>query len=156
MSGPIATTSRNGPTCASGRGDGKDCRRDRRAEKGQIKQGQYRDAWGKDTADLGEYDYYLRGHDVFVNANSKKDDDRAGTIWEEGLAKYPESSLIKVKLGFYHYCSWMELLERRHSSGFRKAGELARAVLAKENLYAAGEAALALALRRSPHHGRRI
>ena len=37
-------------------------------ETGQIKQGQYHDAWGKDTADLGEYDYYLRGHDVFMNA----------------------------------------------------------------------------------------
>ena len=37
-------------------------------EKGQVKQGQYREAWGRDAADLGEYDYYLRGHDVFMNA----------------------------------------------------------------------------------------
>ena len=47
-------------------------------ETGQVKQGQYRDAWGKDTADLGEYDYYLRGHDVFMNATSKEENDRAG------------------------------------------------------------------------------
>ena len=59
-------------------------------EKGQVKQGQYREGRGRDAADLGEYDYYLRGHDVFMNARSKEDNDRAGRIWEEGLAKYPE------------------------------------------------------------------
>ena len=59
-------------------------------EKGQVKQGQYQEAWGKDAADLGEYDYYLRGHDIFMNANSRADNDRAGRIWEEGLAKYPD------------------------------------------------------------------
>ena len=57
----------NGPTRAARRGDGEDCRRDDRRDSGQIKRSQYHDAWGKDTADLGEYDYYLRGHDVFVN-----------------------------------------------------------------------------------------
>jgi hypothetical protein len=70
-------------------------------EKGQVKQGQYREAWGRDTANLGEYDYYLRGHDVFMNARSKEDNDRAGRIWEEGLTKYPDSSLLKVKLERY-------------------------------------------------------
>ena len=58
-------------------------------ETGQVKQGQYREAWGRDTADLGEYDYYLRGHDVFMNATSREENDRAGKIWEEGLTKYP-------------------------------------------------------------------
>ena len=35
-------------------------------ETGQIKKGQYQDAWGRDTTDLGEYDYYLRGHDLLL------------------------------------------------------------------------------------------
>ena len=39
---------------------------------GQIKRGQYHAAWGKDTADLGEYDYYLRGHDVFMNSSRRR------------------------------------------------------------------------------------
>jgi len=72
-------------------------------EKGQVKQGQYRETWGKDTADLGEYDYYLRGLDIYMNAGTKEENNRAARIWEEGLTKYPDSSLIKVKLGFYHF-----------------------------------------------------
>jgi adenylate cyclase len=58
-------------------------------EKGQVKRSQYREAWGRDAADLGEYDYYLRGHDVFMNARSKEDNDRAGRIWEEGSRNIP-------------------------------------------------------------------
>ncbi len=104
------------------------------ADAGQIKRGQYHDAWGKDTADLGEYDYYLRGHDVFMNASSKADNDHAGRIWEEGLAKYPNSSLLKVKLGWYHFRAGWQWWSDDIPADFRKAGELARAVLAKENL----------------------
>ena len=104
------------------------------ADNGQIKRGQYHDAWGKDTADLGEYDYYLRGHDVFMNASSKADNDHAGRIWEEGLAKYPDSSLLKVKLGWYHFRAGWNWWSDDIPADFRKAGEFARAVLAKENL----------------------
>ena len=86
-------------------------------EKGQVKQGQYREAWGKDTADLGEYDYYLRGHDVFMNASSKEDNDRAGRIWEEGLAKYPEFEPAQGKARILSLRGRLELLERRHSGG---------------------------------------
>ena len=67
-------------------------------ETGQIKKGQYQDAWGKDTTDLGEYDYYLRGHDVFMNF-TKADNDRAGRIWEEGLAKYPDFEPAQGQVG---------------------------------------------------------
>ena len=104
------------------------------ADAGQIKRGQYHDAWGKDTADLGEYDYYLRGHDVFMNSSSKADNDHAGRIWEEGLAKYPDSSLLKVKLGWYHFRAGWQWWSDDIPADFRKAGELVRAVLAKEDL----------------------
>ena len=104
------------------------------ADAGQIKRSQYHDAWGKDTADLGEYDYYLRGHDVFVNSSSKKDDDCAAQIWEEGLAKYRELNLLKVKLGFYHYRVGWNFWSNDIPAEFRKAGVLVRAVLAKEDL----------------------
>ena len=103
-------------------------------ETGQIKKGQYQDAWGKETADLGEYDYYLRGHDVFMSASSKADNDRAGRIWEEGLAKYPDSNLLKVKLGWYHYMAGINTWSDDIPADFRKAAELVRAVLAKDNL----------------------
>jgi adenylate cyclase len=103
-------------------------------ETGQIKRGQYQDAWGKDTTDLGEYDYYLRGHDIFMSAASKADNDRAGRIWEEGLAKYPDSNLLKVKLGWYHMLATLNFWSDDGSADLRKAGELVRSVLAKDNL----------------------
>ncbi len=104
---------------------------------GQIRRSQYRDAWGKDTAALGEYDYYLRGHDVFVKATdggTKEDLDRAGRIWEEGLAEYPNSSLLKIKLGWYHFIAGWNLWSDDIPAEYRKAGELVRTVLAKDNL----------------------
>ena len=104
------------------------------ADAGQIKRSQYHDAWGKDVADLGEYDYYLRGHDVFMNASSKTDNDRAGRIWEEGLAKYSDSNLLKVKLGWYHFTASYNWWSDDVPGDFRKAGELVRGVLAKDNL----------------------
>jgi adenylate cyclase len=103
-------------------------------EKGQVKQGQYREAWGRDAADLGEYDYYLRGHDVFMNASSKEDNDRAGRIWEEGLAKYPDSNLLKVKLGWYHMMAGWNWWSDDVPAEYHKAGKLVRAALANDNL----------------------
>ena len=104
-------------------------------EKGQVKQGQYRETWGKDTADLGEYDYYLRGHDVYMNAKTKEENDRAARIWEEGLAKYPDSSLLKVKLGFYHFdarlATFGPMIFQRNSVRRARSGS---EVLAKDNL----------------------
>ena len=103
-------------------------------EKGEIKQGQYREAWGKDGADLGEYDYYLRGHDIFMNATTREENDRAGRIWEEGLAKYPNSSLLKVKLSFYHFIAGFGFWSDDIPAEYRKAGALVREALAKDSL----------------------
>jgi adenylate cyclase len=103
------------------------------SETGQIKKGQYQEAWGKDTTDLGEYDYYLRGHDLFMNF-TKADNDRAGRIWEEGLTKYPNSNLLKVKLGWYHFFAASNFWSDDAPAELRKAGELVRSVLAKDNL----------------------
>ena len=101
---------------------------------GEIKRNQYREAWGRDAADLGEYDYYLRGHDVLINATSKEENDRAKRIFEEGLAKYPDSNLLKVKLGWYHFLAGWNFWSDDIPADFRKAGILVREVLAKENL----------------------
>jgi adenylate cyclase len=103
-------------------------------EHGQLKQAQYKEAWGKDTADLQEYDYYLRGHDLLMNAQSKEDNDRAGQIWMEGLKKYPDSALLKVKLGFYHWNAVWSFWSDDYEADFRKAEALAREVVAQQNL----------------------
>ena len=70
-------------------------------EKGALKQAQYRQAWGKGATTLEEYDYYLRGHDQLMKY-TKEGIERSGEIWREGLAKFPSSPLLKVKLGWHH------------------------------------------------------
>ncbi|CAH2409662.1 winged helix-turn-helix domain-containing protein [Mesorhizobium escarrei] len=103
-------------------------------ERGQLKQSQYREAWGTDTAALAEYDYYLRAHDVYMKAETKDENDRAGRIWEEGLTKFPNSTLIKVKLGWYYWTAAWNWWSDDLTADFRKASSLVREVLAEDNL----------------------
>ncbi|TIL44599.1 adenylate/guanylate cyclase domain-containing protein [Mesorhizobium sp.] len=102
-------------------------------DKGQVKQAAYRDAWGKDAANLEEYDYYLRGHDKFLKFSSESFEE-AARIWTEGLSKFPASALLKLKLGLYHYFNadfgWSDDL----AYDYRKAGELAREAMRSNNL----------------------
>jgi adenylate cyclase len=102
-------------------------------EKGQLKQAQYHDAWGKDSANLQEYDYYLRGHALFMQFTAEGVE-QAGQIWEEGLAKFPNSALLQVNLGWYHMGLAYNGFSNDPTSDFRKAGELVRQALAHPNL----------------------
>ena len=102
-------------------------------ETGAIKQADFRAAWGKDAAQLEEYDYYLRGHDQFLKF-TKEGVERAGEIWREGLGKFPDSSLLKVKLGWYHLLRIINYFSDDPPTDLRKAGELASEVLANEHL----------------------
>ena len=67
-------------------------------EKGALKQAQYGQALGEGATTLEEYDYYLRGHEQFMDY-TKGGIERSGKIWKEGLSKFPSSPLLKVKLG---------------------------------------------------------
>ena len=102
-------------------------------EKGALKQAQYRQAWGKDATTLEEYDYYLRGHDQFMKY-TKEGIERSGEIWREGLAKFPSSPLLRVKLGWHHMIRAYTFVSDDPPADVRKAGELARQVLANEHL----------------------
>ena len=105
-------------------------------EKGALKQAQYRQAWGKDATTLEEYDYYLRGHEEYMKyaQGDKEGIERSGEIWREGLAKFPSSPLLKVKLGWHHMMRVMIFFSDDPPADVRKAGELARHVLANEHL----------------------
>jgi adenylate cyclase len=103
-------------------------------EDGELKRAQYREAWGKDTSSLGEYDYFLRGLDVFINAETKAENDRGGRIWKEGLEKYPDSVLLKVKLGWYHWQAAWNFWSDDMNADYNEAGRLVREVLATDNL----------------------
>jgi adenylate cyclase len=102
-------------------------------ETGALKQAQYRQAWGKGATTLEEYDYYLRGHDHFIKY-TKEGVERSGEIWREGLAKFPSSPLLKVKLGWHHMIRVVIFVSDDSPADVRKAGELARQVLANEHL----------------------
>ena len=123
------------------------------ADAGQIKRGQYHDAWGKDTADLGEYDYYLRGHDVFMNANSKEDNDRAGADLGRGASEIPgfEPDSRSSSDGIIARAGW-NWWSDDIPADFRKAGELGKGGARQGKPDTAGEAARALALRQSAYH----
>jgi TolB-like protein len=102
-------------------------------EMGALKQAHYRQAWGKDATTLEEYDYYLRGHDHFMKY-TKEGIERSGEIWREGLAKFPSSPLLKVKLGWHHMFRAIHFVSDDPTADVLKAGELARQVLANEHL----------------------
>jgi TolB-like protein len=107
---------------------------------GLIKKKQYEDEWGKDTARLDEWDYYLRGHEL-IERFTKEDTNKAAQIWEEGLAKYPDSALLKVKLGWASYERWF------HGWSADANGEAQKAIrYAQEALAAPGAPPLALGL----------
>ncbi len=105
-------------------------------EKGALKQAQYRQAWGKDATTLEEYDYYLRGHEQYMKytQGDKEGIEQSGEIWREGLAKFPSSPLLRVKLGWHHMMRVMIFYSDDPPADVRKAGELARHVLANEHL----------------------
>jgi adenylate cyclase len=102
-------------------------------EKGALKQAQHLRAWGKGATTLEEYDYYLRGHDQLMKY-TKEGIERSGEIWRDGLAKFPRSPLLKVKLGWHHMIRAYRFVSDDPPTDFRKAGELARQVLAIEHL----------------------
>jgi adenylate cyclase len=102
-------------------------------EKGALKQAQYRQAWGKGETPLEAYDYYLRGHDQLMKY-TREGIERSGEIWREGLVKFPSSPLLKVKLGWHHIVRAYKFASDEPPTDVRKAGELARQVLAHEHL----------------------
>jgi tetratricopeptide (TPR) repeat protein len=66
---------------------------------GEIRHAEEQTAWKKSAMDLEEYDYYLRGHALFFQY-TKEDMAKARAIWEEGLAKFPDSALLRVKIAW--------------------------------------------------------
>lgn len=103
-------------------------------EQGALKQAEYRQAWGKSaTTTLEEYDYYLRGHEQLMKY-TREGVEASGEIWREGLAKFPSSLLLTVKLGWHHMVRAYTFISADPPADFRKAGELARAVLSNKHL----------------------
>jgi adenylate cyclase len=102
-------------------------------EKGKVKQAQYKVAWGKDATNLAEYDYYLRGHDLFMQF-TREANEEAGRIWSEGLSKFSNSPLLHIKLGWHHFARSFNGWSDKPLEDYRRAGELVRRALTYQNL----------------------
>jgi TolB-like protein/class 3 adenylate cyclase/Tfp pilus assembly protein PilF len=95
---------------------------------GQIHLADYQRSWGKDTANLEEYDYALRaGH--YLNEDTKDAYDSAAAIIREGLEKFPNSTLLKVLSGFAHYFRAFGYYSTDPEADYHEAGKLVREVL---------------------------
>jgi adenylate cyclase len=64
---------------------------------GAIAKTEYSTAAAKPGTDLDEYDYYLRGHALWFR-NEPGDNAKAREIWQEGLRKFPHSTLLRLKV----------------------------------------------------------
>jgi adenylate cyclase len=67
--------------------------------RGEIRKKEEADAWTKSAPSLEEYDYYLRGHQLFFRV-TKEDTFKAREVWQEGLTKFPNSGLLRTKIVF--------------------------------------------------------
>ena len=66
---------------------------------GQIRAADYRNAWSKDATKLQEYDYFLRIHGLIMRG-PKEDLEEARQVAFEGLKRFPDSAIIKIKLAW--------------------------------------------------------
>jgi adenylate cyclase len=67
--------------------------------RGEIRKKEEAEAWNKSGPTLEEYDYYLRGHQIFFRF-TREDNAKARQIWQEGLEKFPDSALLRTKIAF--------------------------------------------------------
>jgi adenylate cyclase len=73
--------------------------------RGEIRKAEEVDAWRKSAPSLEEYDYYLRGHQLYFQF-TVDDNAKAREIWQEGLAKFPNSALLRLKIASTY---WVDL-----------------------------------------------
>lgn len=69
---------------------------------GSINEAEYKRVWDMDASKLEEYDYYLRGHSIFFEFTPEALL-KAREIFQEGLWKFPDSGLLRVKIGWTHF-----------------------------------------------------
>jgi class 3 adenylate cyclase/TolB-like protein len=64
---------------------------------GEFRKNEEELVWSKPESALDEYDYYLRGHQIFFKF-TKSDMAMARQIWQTGLKKFPDSALLRIKV----------------------------------------------------------
>jgi adenylate cyclase len=68
---------------------------------GQVMEKERAGAWGKSGPGIEEYDYVLRGYGLFLRFE-REAHFKALSIWQEGLSRFPDSALLKIKVAWGH------------------------------------------------------
>ena len=129
---------------------------------GQIRKNEYQRVWSQPASSLDEYDCFLRGHSIFYGftAEAMKE---SRAIWSEGLTRFPNSGLLKIKI------AWTLIFDAMYSFTPDPVGALTEAFalseegLVDKNLPQAGQryglwqrAALLLWLKRDQANALRV
>jgi tetratricopeptide (TPR) repeat protein len=93
--------------------------------------------WAKPTVNLEEYDYYLRGHKLYYEYTQEAIG-RAREIWREGLQKYPNSGLLRIKIGWADHQFGRRGWASDPAAALASAAAAAEVGLKDENLPPAG------------------
>lgn len=99
---------------------------------GQIRRAAYREAWGRDGASLGEYDYYLRAMDAQIRFTPAASE-QGLAIWREASGRFPDSGLLKMLGALLYMGRHIYGWSADHEADVREAGRLAREALAQPN-----------------------
>ena len=88
--------------------------------RGEIRKKEEAEAWSKSAPSLEEYDYYLRGHQLFFHFTKERQRQGAGNLAGR-LAKFPDSALLRTKIAFTYiqrlYNDWTDDPWRDHGNG---------------------------------------
>jgi TolB-like protein/class 3 adenylate cyclase/Tfp pilus assembly protein PilF len=102
-------------------------------EFGAIRKSDYSQAWGKDSTNLAEYDYYLRAESQ-LNLYTKEGIERSGEISRDGLQVFPGSPLLTGELGWSHWLKVALFYSSDPQADLQEAERLVNQVLSTKNL----------------------
>jgi DNA-binding winged helix-turn-helix (wHTH) protein/TolB-like protein len=82
--------------------------------RGVIHDSEGRISWSKAPANMNEYDYYFRGQSLYLRS-TLPDVLRARGVFQEGLSRYPESTLLRLELAWTYV--WTAMSEATQERG---------------------------------------
>lgn len=103
-------------------------------QRGQLRRAEYARAWGKDTANLGEYDCAMRAQDRMFSDPTARGNAAADAILREGLARYPDSTHLKIKLAWNDWRRAYNFWSTDMAADFASATRIARELETVPNL----------------------
>jgi class 3 adenylate cyclase/TolB-like protein len=101
---------------------------------GKMREAYERIAWSKPESDLTEYDYYVRGHTHHMRFTDEEMP-IARDIYVAGLKRFPDSPLLRIKIGMTHL---YELYNRPREEAASHVAEMKRLIGESAQIFEAG------------------